>query len=173
MSLETRIPKKGEYPEFYSPYIQSLEDHDLIRSLSESHQQSLSLFGAYPESEWNYRYDSGKWTIRELLAHLTDSERIFSVRALRFARNDSTSLAGFEQNDYIEECLVNHRTVPDLLEEWTYIRKATIKLFENFNSEMLHRTGIASGWPISVMAIGFVIVGHEEHHQNVFRERYF
>jgi len=168
----TRLPKEGEYPSFYRPYITALNNHDLIDSMESIHQASLNLFGSYPEDKWDYRYDDGKWNIKELLGHLIDAERIFSTRALRFARNDQTPLPGFEQNDYVPESNVNHRSVPDLLEEWSLLRKATIKLFKNFTEEMLNRQGEASGWPITVMAIGFVTVGHEKHHQNVFKERY-
>jgi len=168
----TTIPKAGQYPDFYKPYIDTLVDQELIRSMHSGHQDSLSLFGEYPENKWDYRYQEGKWTVKELLGHLVDTERIFSIRALRFARNDQTPLPGFDQNNYAGECLVEQRSVPDLLEEWGYVRQSTIKLFENFNEEMLSRSGKASGWPITVMAIGFIIVGHERHHQHVFRERY-
>ena len=133
----------------------------------------MSLFGSYPENKWHYRYEEGKWHVKELLGHLCDAERIFSTRALRFARNDQTPLPGFEQNDYVPESNVEHRSVPDLLEEYALLRNATIKLFENLTPEMLQRQGTASGWPITVKAIGFVIVGHEKHHQNIFHERYF
>ncbi|GJM29461.1 MAG: DNA damage-inducible protein DinB [Cyclobacteriaceae bacterium] len=173
MELETKIPKEGNYPEFYKPYISRLDDDDLIGSMVSSHEESIDLFGSYPEEKWEYRYAAGKWNLKEMLAHLCDAERIFSIRALRFARNDQAPLPGFDQDDYIMECPLTHRPVPDLLEELSYIRKTTVKLFENFTPEMLQRIGSASGWPISVIAIGFIIVGHEKHHQNIFRERYF
>ena len=169
----TRLPREGEYPEFYKPYISKLSNHDLLVSLDQVHQDSLALFGSFPEDHWEYRYEEGKWTIKELLGHLIDAERIFSTRALRFSRNDQTPLPGFEQNDYVPESNVGHRTVPDLLEEWSWLRKANIKMFANFSQEMLKREGMASGWPITVMALGFVMVGHEKHHQDVFQERYF
>ena len=169
----TKIPASGEYPEFYQPYIGVIQSEDLITNFREVHQSSLSLFGSYPENKWYYRYEEGKWHVKELLGHLCDAERIFSTRALRFARNDQTPLPGFEQNDYVPESNVDHRSVPDLLEEYALLRNATIKLFENLTPEMLQRQGTASGWPITVMAIGFVTVGHEKHHQNIFHERYF
>lgn len=162
--FHTKIPAPGEYPKFYHPYISEIQSDDLITNFREMHQSSLSLFGSYPEDKWHEK---------ELLGHLCDAERIFSTRALRFARNDQTPLPGFEQNDYVPESNVEHRSVPDLLEEWSYLRNATIKLFENFTPKMLERQGTASGWPITVMALGFVIAGHEKHHQNVFQERYF
>jgi hypothetical protein len=170
--MNTRRPKQGEYPEFYKPYISKLDSDDLLVTLEEAHRQSLALFGSFPEDKWEYRYAEGKWSVKELLGHLLDAERIFSTRALRFSRNDQTPLPGFDQDDYVPQSNVEHRTVPDLLQEWTWIRKANISMFENFSSEMLTRVGEASGWPISVMAIGFVMAGHELHHQEVFRERY-
>jgi hypothetical protein len=169
----TKIPAPGEYPKFYHSYIVAVPSDDLLTNFREIHQSSLSLFGSYPENKWHYRYAEDKWHVKELLGHLCDAERIFSTRALRFARNDQTPLPGFEQNDYVSESNVEHRSVPDLLEEWSYLRNATIKLFENFTPEMLQRQGTASGWPITVMAIGFVTAGHEKHHQNIFKERYF
>ena len=169
----TKIPQDGAYPEFYRPYIKALSDHDLITNLREIHQDSLDLFGNYPQEKWDYRYAPDKWTVKEILGHLIDAERIFSYRALRFARNDQTPLPGFEQNDYVPESNVDHRTVTDLLEEYQSLRRSTIMMYENFTPGMLERQGEASGWPISVEAIGFVTCGHERHHQNVFKERYF
>ena len=171
--VETKRPITGQYPDFYSPYIKTIESDDLIANLAQSHQTSLDLFGSYPEDKWEYRYQPEKWHLKELLGHLIDAERIFSTRALRFSRNDLTPLPGFEQNDYVPESNVSHRSIPDLLEEWTLLRNATIKMFENFTLEMLQREGVASGWPVTVMAIGFIIAGHEKHHQRIFRERYF
>lgn len=169
---KTKLPAAGEYPESYRPYISTLQSDDLLTSFKEIHRQSEFLYGSYPEDKWEYRYENGKWTVKEILGHLCDCERIFSTRALRFARNDQTPLPGFEQNDYTPESNVAHRSVADLLEEWSYLRNATIKMFENFSPQMLQRKGTASGWTISVEAIGFVLVGHEKHHQNVFKERY-
>ncbi len=169
----TQLPSEGSYPKFYKPYIDALSSHDLLTNFREINQQSIKLFGSYPQDKWDYQYAPGKWTAKEILGHLCDAERIFSTRALRFARNDKTPLPGFEQNDYVPESNVAHRSVPDLLEEYRMLRACTIKLFENLSDETLQRQGEASGWPISVMAIGFVTCGHEQHHQNVFRERYF
>jgi uncharacterized damage-inducible protein DinB len=168
----TKLPQPGTYPESYKPYVSVLDNHDLLENLEQVHLASQSLFGSYPEDKWEYRYENGKWTVKEILGHLCDCERIFSTRALRFARNDQTPLPGFEQNNYAPESNVTHRSVPDLLEEWSSLRKATVKMFENFSPQMLEREGIASGWPISVMTIGFVIAGHEKHHQRIFLERY-
>jgi hypothetical protein len=170
--VTTKRPTTGQYPEFYHPYIKALNSDDLLLTLEQSHQDSLDLFGSYPENKWEYRYEPEKWHQKEILGHLIDAERIFSTRALRFSRDDRTPLPGFDQDQYVPESNVAHRSVSDLLEEWTLLRKATIKMFKNFTSEMLEREGVASGWPISVMTIGFIIAGHEKHHQRIFQERY-
>ena len=169
---QSKVPEPGEYPTFYKPYISVIHHEDLLKSLDESHKISRDLYESYPEDKWHFRYEDGKWHLKELLGHLIDAERIFTTRALRFARNDKTPLPGFEQNDYVPESNVSHRSVPDLLEEWTLLRGATRKMYENFTPEMLNRKGVASGWPITVNALGFIIAGHEIHHQNVFKERY-
>lgn len=168
----TKKPKEGSYPQFYKPYIDAISSDDLFANLHQIHQQTRDLFGSYPQDKWMYRYAPGKWNAKEILGHLCDAERIFATRALRFSRNDRTPLPGFEQNDYVPESNVAERSLGDLLEECTLIRKCTIKMFENFTDAMLQREGTASGWPISVLSLGFVICGHEQHHQNVFRERY-
>ncbi len=168
----TKLPQTGAYPEFYKPYITALDSDNLLDTLDQVHLASIGIFRAYPESKWEYRYAPGKWNVKELLGHLIDAERIFCTRALRFARLDKTELPGFDQNAYVPESNVAHRSVPDLLDEWTLLRKATVKMFANLTPEMLQREGIASGWPITVMALGFVIAGHEKHHQNIFQERY-
>ena len=170
--IQTQKPTAGNFPEFYTPYIEALNSDDLWHNLKSIHQESQQLYGSYPEDKWDYRYQEGKWTLREILGHLCDAERIFSTRALRISRNDQTPLPGFNQDDYVPESNVAHRSVPDLLEEYALLRQSTIKMYENFSKKMLERVGTASGWPISVLAVGFVTCGHEQHHLNVFRERY-
>ncbi len=165
-------PQPGQYPEFYQPYIDAVDSDDLINCLKSFQQESQQLFGAYPKAKWDYRYEEDKWCLREILGHLCDAERVFATRAMRFSRNDHTPLPGFDQDLYVPESNVAHRPVPDLLEEFSLIRKSTLKLFENFTEEMLNRRGQASGWDISVAGIGYVIAGHERHHQRVFKERY-
>ncbi len=168
----TRKPEEGSYPQFYKPYVDAVSNDNLMASLSTIHQQSLDLYGSYPEEKWDYRYAPGKWHLKEILGHLCDAERIFTTRALRISRNDQTPMPGFDQNIYVPESNVSHRSVPDLLEEYNLLRKSTIKMFENFSEVQLGRSGIASDWPITASAVGFVTCGHEQHHQNVFRERY-
>jgi uncharacterized damage-inducible protein DinB len=122
--------------------------------------------------KFDYRYAEGKWTIKDIIQHVIDTERIFAYRALRISRNDITPLPGFEENDYVENTKANERGIQDLLAEFSAVRYATLFLFKSFSEEQLKRIGTASGTAISVRAIGFIIIGHQKHHQNVFQERY-
>lgn len=131
-----------------------------------------SFFRSIPPEKENYRYAEGKWTPKDILLHLIDAERIFAYRALRIARNDKTALPGFEENDYVIEANAEERSMESLLEEYFDVRKATISLFLSFSADALKRLGEASGFSVSVRAIGYIILGHEKHHANVIIERY-
>ncbi len=118
-------------------------------------------------------YDKDKWTVKQVLQHVTDTERIFCYRALRFARADQAPLAGFEHNDYVTEAPVGHRNIEDLLEEYAAVRQSSICLYKTLSDDMLQRHGTASGLPVSVLALGFMTCGHVIHHQNILAERYY
>ena len=122
--------------------------------------------------KFDYRYAEGKWTIKDILQHLVDAERVFAYRALCFARNDKTELPGFEEDDYVIEANANKRSIQDLLTELLIVRQSSLALFKSFNDEQLMRIGTASNNPMSVRALGFIIIGHQNHHQRVFEERY-
>jgi uncharacterized damage-inducible protein DinB len=122
--------------------------------------------------KFDYRYAEGKWTIKDILQHLIDTERIFAYRALRFSRNDLTPLSSFDENEYVIEAKANRRSIQELLTELAVVRQATLSLFKTFSEEELLRIGTASSKPISVRALGFVIIGHQNHHQRFFEERY-
>lgn len=118
-------------------------------------------------------YAPGKWTTKETLVHIIDAERVFAYRALRFARGDQAPLVGFEQDDYVANAGVINRTIEDIVEEFIAVRESTIHLFSSFDEDILAREGIASGNPVSVLALGFMSCGHLVHHQNIFVERYY
>lgn len=118
-------------------------------------------------------YAPGKWTVRDTIQHLTDSERVFAYRALRFARNDQTSLPGFDQNIFADVSGANSRPLEQVLEEARLVRQSTIALYQSFNEAALRRTGVMSNAAVAVLAIGFIIVGHQNHHFDIFQERYF
>jgi uncharacterized damage-inducible protein DinB len=162
----------GTIPHFYKNYVKNIEETDLLQALRISGHRCLELLHAIPEEKADYRYAEGKWTIRELLCHMIDAERIFAYRALRFARNDKTLLAGFDENQYAPETNASGRSLQKLAAEVAHLRSSTIDMFEGFSPEMLNRRGTANQNELSVAALGFIIAGHETHHCNVLKERY-
>jgi hypothetical protein len=166
-------PIEGEYAPYTLMYIGLLPDDGLVlKYLEENLKATKDFILSVPEEKLLYRYDEGKWTIKEILVHLIDDERIYSYRALRFARNDKTELPGFEQDDYAIHSGANERELGDILKEFTTVRHATISLFEGFDRKALLRAGIASGNIMSVRAAAYHIAGHEMRHINIFKERY-
>ena len=122
--------------------------------------------------KFDYSYAEGKWTIKEIIQYIIDTERILSNRALWFSRKDSTPLAGFNENEYVMHSNAKNRNLQDLLSELSSVRQATLALYKSFSQEQLKGIGTASDQEISVRALGFVIIGHQKHHQKVFQERY-
>lgn len=159
-------------PSFYKNYVKQIEETDLLQALRISGHRCLELVHAIPEEKADYRYADGKWTIRELLCHMIDGERIFTYRALRFARNDKTPLAGFEEKDYAPQANASGRSLQKIAAEMAHLRSSTIDLFESFTPEMLIRKGMANNNEMSVIVLGFIIAGHETHHCNALKERY-
>ena len=166
-------PVTGEYAPYTIMYIGLLPDDGLILKHLEDNQRATAEFlRTLPEDTLTYRYAEGKWTIKEILAHLIDDERIYAYRALRFARNDQTELPGFEQDDYALESGANKRSLDELLEEFAVVRKSTIALFNSFDEHVLCRSGVASGNVMSVRAAAYHIAGHELRHLKIVKERY-
>ncbi len=163
----------SEYPPYYERYISNLSsDLDLFEELEASHHYFIKFVQDIPMEKHDYSYDTGKWTIKEIIQHLIDCERVFAYRALRFSRNDKTELAGFDQNDYVENSNANQRHLKDLLMEFSLVRHSTLSLFKSFTKDALQRKGTANKVEMSVRALGFMIIGHQEHHKKVFQERY-
>jgi len=165
--------QSDEYASFYANYINQVSDeYTLVEELEISVHRLVKFVQEIPLDKFDYRYAEGKWTIKDILLHLIDAERIFAYRALRFARNDKTALASFDENTYVDEANANKRSIQDLLSELLVVRQATLSLFKSFSEEQLLRKGIASNNPMSVRALGFTIIGHQNHHQRIFLERY-
>nr|WP_315175645.1 DinB family protein [uncultured Flavobacterium sp.] len=162
----------NEYSNFNATYIKAAANVELIEELEICLHEFIRFVQNIPMDKFDYRYAEGKWTIKDIIQHVIDTERIFVYRALRISRNDTTPLPGFEENDYVENTKANKRGIQDLLAEFSAVRYATLFLFKSFSEEQLKRMGTASGTAISVRAIGFIIIGHQKHHQNVFQERY-
>lgn len=161
-----------EYLAFYKPYIDKAGELELMNALEAGKENTLTFLKQIEREKWEYRYAENKWTIKEILQHLIDSERVFAYRALRFSRNDKTNLPGFDENDYANESNASSRNIDDLLEEYAQLRTSTIALFSSFSENMLLQKGNANNAAMSVRAVGFVIVGHEKHHLGVIKERY-
>ena len=166
-------PEPNEYAPYASIYISLLpDDGQVLKHLEDNLRATTEFIRAVPDEKLSYRYAEGKWTIKEIIGHLIDDERIYVYRALRFARNDQTELPGFEQEDYAAESGANERSLDNLLEEFAAVRRSTIALFNSFDDRVLTRSGIASGNVMSVRAIAFHLAGHELRHMNIIKERY-
>lgn len=159
-------------PDFYHKYINLITEPDLTRAFQKHQVDLLSILMDIPEEKWSHRYDEGKWSIKELVQHIIDAERIFSYRALHIARQDKVELPGFEENDYAKASKADKRTKEDLIEELSIVQKASVKLFASFDDDQLNETGIANRNSIYVGGIGFIIIGHALHHKNILLKRY-
>ncbi|MBI3125586.1 MAG: DinB family protein [Ignavibacteriales bacterium] len=166
-------PQPGEYDPYAIMYIKLLPDDGLIlKHLEENGITARQFFLSIPPKQLEYRYAPDKWTIKEILLHMTDDERIYVYRALRFARADTTLLNGFDQELYALQSKANERTIEDLVEEFFTVRKATLSFFAHIPEEALIRGGIANNHYITVRALLYHLAGHELHHINVIKEKY-
>ena len=162
----------NEYSGHFGNYVKAAGDGILIEELEISLHEFIRFVQNIPMDKFDYRYAEGKWTIKDIIQHVIDTERIFAYRALRFSRNDKTPLPSFEENDYAENTDSNKRSIQDLLTELSAVRHSTLLFYKSLSQEQLKRIGTASNNPISVRALGFVMIGHQRHHQKVFEERY-
>jgi len=166
-------PAPGEYASFYETYISLVPTEDILSALEAQRLQTAQLLAARSEREGNFRYAPGKWTVKEVIGHLSDSERIFAYRALRIARADATPLSGFEQDDYVRSSGSADRTLADLAEEFSAVRAASLALFRSLSDEAWLRRGSANKNEVTVRALAYIIAGHEVHHRRILEERYF
>ena len=162
----------NEYADYYKSYIQELEDVELIEELEICLHEFIKFVQNIPMDKFDYQYVEGKWTIKEIIQHLIDSERVFSYRALRISRNDKTPLPGYDENDYVTNSNGKQRSLQSILTEMAVVRQSTLSLFNSFTPKQLSLIGIANNCEVSVRAIGFIIIGHQKHHQRVFLDRY-
>ncbi len=159
-------------PPFYHNYIHLVKENDLDSALNKHLSESSDFLQQLPAARWNYQYAPGKWTIKELVQHVIDAERIFAYRALCIARRDKTALPGFDENNYAAASGANNRNHIHLMEELKTAQLSTLQLFRSFDSVQLEQSGIANGNSIYVEAIGFIVVGHTRHHLKILKERY-
>jgi uncharacterized damage-inducible protein DinB len=165
-------PNLANVPQFYHKYVEQIQEDNVNEAIQNNTEKVLSLLRSLPTEKWSYRYAEGKWSIKEMLQHITDTERIFSYRALCFARGERLSLPGFDENTYAAASKADERTSEALMTEFEAVRKSAALLFAMFDEEQLNATGVANNNPISVNAIGFILPGHAQHHLNILQERY-
>lgn len=165
-------PDLKEVPSFYHGYINMAPGADVKKLLHAQTPQLIRFLNSIPEAKRNYRYARGKWSIQEMLQHLIDTERVFAYRALCFARKDRTPLPSFDENEYAAHSKAGRRRWNDLMEELRAVRRSTELMFDSFGKEQLNTKGTANNNPVSVMALGFIIAGHANHHIRVLKDRY-
>lgn len=165
-------PAAGEYAEAYAQYVARVPEGDVVATLRGGLEETTSLLRGVDPARTTSGYAPGKWSIRDVVLHMADTERIMSYRALRIARGDTTPLASFDENAYTPMAGANARSMESLLEELAAVRRATVALFEGLPDEAWVRRGTASGKPVSVRGLAWIIAGHERHHVAVIRERY-
>ena len=166
-------PEPTEYAEFYANYVSKVPGNDVLSVLESQRLQMLQLFAGRSERDGSFRYAPGKWTVKEVLGHITDTERIFAYRALRIARGDRTPLPGFEQDDFVKNGGFSERTLVGLAEEFALVRGASLALFRSFPEEAWARRGVASQKEVTTRALAFITAGHQMHHRIILEERYF
>lgn len=162
----------GNYPKYVQGYLDLVKENDLFEAFNNQLPVLTALLNSITEEKAGYAYAPGKWTLKELLQHCIDAERIFDYRALSFARKDTAELPGFEENDYAANSNANERTWQSIKEEFFAVRVATEMLFKSFTPEAMVSSGIANNNTSSVISIGFLNVGHVQHHINIIKERY-
>lgn len=159
-------------PDFYHKYIQRINEDGVIAAIQAQQKELNGFLASIPEEKWLHKYAENKWTIKELVQHVTDAERIFCYRALCIARNEKGSLPGFDENEYVMASQANHRSKASILQELRTVQAASLSLFESFTEEQLNAQGIANNNPIYVKGIGYIIAGHARHHMEILKERY-
>ncbi len=165
-------PQENEYAAYYSGYVLLVPAGDILAILSEQLNETASLVRSIPESAGNFRYAPDKWSVKELVGHIIDSERVFAYRALCIARGDETPLPGFDEKEYIRNASFNNCSLEDLIAEFGSVRKSTLFLFKHFDENAWQRTGTANQSKVTVRALAYILAGHERHHCNILRDRY-
>ena len=165
-------PEPHEHSPYYENYIKLVDGNDPIKLMIDQLTRTQKLFTEISEDKGGYSFAEGKWTIKEVLGHIIDTERVFAYRALSIARGEKQSLPGFEQEDYARTANYNERNLTDIIEEYKLTREANIALFKSFEDKAINRRGIANNKEITVRAILFIIPGHEEHHINIIKSKY-
>jgi uncharacterized damage-inducible protein DinB len=172
-NFRTGHPEAGEYAPYAEKYISLIPEQDVITKLEQQRRDIVLLLSGRNEQDGDFRYADDKWSVKQVLGHINDTERIFAYRAMRIARGDKTPLAGFEQDDYVREGGFQLRSLSDLTEDFIAVRRATVSLFRNLPEAAWMRRGITNNHEFTVRALLYLTAGHELHHAKILRERYF
>ncbi|MGC2447363.1 MAG: DinB family protein [Candidatus Sulfotelmatobacter sp.] len=172
-ALSISRPEPGEYAPYYDRYISLVSGADILNTLDAQRRQMLLLLSGRDDSDGNFRYAPDKWSAKEVLGHVCDTERIFAYRALRISRGDRTPMEGFEQDDYVRNGPFNLRPLAEWIEDYIAVRRATLTLLRNLDEPAWLRRGIANKNEVSVRAIAYTVSGHELHHRRILEEKYF
>jgi uncharacterized protein (TIGR03083 family) len=165
-------PEAGEYASYYEKYVALVPDGDVVKTLERQTAETTALLRSLTEERAASRYEAGKWSVKEVVGHITDAERVFAYRALCFARGERTPLPSFDQDDYMRDANFDARTLSSLVEEYESVRSATLTLLRSLDADAWQRRGTASNNEVSVRALAHIIAGHELHHVKILRERY-
>ena len=166
-------PEATEYAPYYDKYISLIRGTDIIEILEKQLQDFPKFFSGRTEKDGELHYAAEKWSVKQVLGHLNDTERVFSYRALRISRNDKTPIEGYEQDDYVRYGPFEQWRLSDLVQDFTCVRNATISLFRNLDGEAWTRSGVANKNEVTVRALPYIIAGHAVHHRKILEERYF
>jgi hypothetical protein len=171
-TLAIERPKADEHSPYFSRYIDRVPEGNLVALLETQLADTLALLRRVPRDREDFAYADGKWTVKEVVGHLSDCERVFAYRALSIARKDPTELASFDENAWVANANFGRLGLADLVDEFNSVRQSTLRLAKNLSAEELARRGVANGNPASVRALFYIIAGHERHHVGLLRERY-
>ena len=166
-------PEPSEYAPYYDRYISLVPGEDILSALDSQRRQTMVLLCGRDDADGDFRYAPGKWTAKQVLGHLCDTERIFAYRALRIARGDQTPIEGYEQDDYVRNGPFEQVPLPEMIEDYIGVRRATLTLFRNLDEPAWSRRGIANKNEVTVRALAYIIAGHELHHRRILEEKYF
>lgn len=165
-------PDKKDHIPYFSNYIDLVIENDVVSALQANHFALMAFIKSVPAVKSEYRYAENKWTVKQVINHIIDTERILSYRALRFARGDAQRLSGFDENDYAANANLTHTDLALLIEEFDVVRKSTILLFKQLEEKQLLLKGTMASGEVNVLSLGFMICGHAQHHINIIKERY-
>ena len=166
-------PRPGEYSPYYDRYISLVEGEDILHTLDQQRRETMTLLCGRDDVDGDFRYAPGKWSAKEVLGHVCDTERVFAYRTLRISRADATPMEGFEQDDYVRNGPFAQRPLADLVEDFIAVRRATLSLLRNLDEAAWPRRGMANKNEVTVRALAYIIAGHELHHRRILEEKYF